>query len=76
MIKLRHDFKILPKSSGSGYLEYPFKRMLVMESFYFEKEDFPLKKIKTAIASFEAKTPGRHFEMQKVDDGYKVWRIA
>jgi hypothetical protein len=76
MIKLRHDFLIRPVSAGSTYLDYPFRKMLKLESFFIENDAYMVKKVKTAMKAFESKNPGRRFEIKKVEGGHRVWRTS
>ncbi len=75
MIRKRHDFVLTKKLGSSSHYDYPFRKMLAGESFFVERDDYLLRKLKKALATFESKNPNRTFSIQSVDNGARVWRV-
>lgn len=74
MIVKRHDHKIT-QDWGKTHNQYPFKKMLVGESFFIENDPYLLKKTKKALVTFKRDNPARDFSVEKQDNGARIWRI-
>lgn len=70
-IKLRHDYVV---RVIDGRADYPFKKLLVGESFSVSGADL-VKKTKRALERFEEANYPRKFIWEKqADKSYRFWR--
>ena len=79
MIKIDKGVKITPKRGGSQKKIYPFKTMVVGDSFFVPFGTGDKKKVRIVVASaasrFAKENPGTMFITRTIDNGVRCWRI-
>jgi hypothetical protein len=72
VITLRHSFPIRFKIGSKSHLDYPFRRMLVGESFLVSGE--LLAKVKIALKVYSKSHPNTSFKIEPFGEEIRVWR--
>jgi hypothetical protein len=72
VITLRHNFPIRFKTGSKSHLDYPFRKMLVGESFAVPRE--LLTKVRIALKVYEKQHPGTQFKEEPLGEEIRVWR--
>lgn len=68
--------KQMPRRLNAKCYRYPFDKMEVGDSFFFEGHPITGSANVRAAAQIWGKRRGRKFTVRAVPDGYRVWRIA
>jgi len=72
VITLRHSFPIPFKTGSKSHLDYPFRKMLVGESFTVPPD--LLKKVKIAMKVYSNEHPNTLFKIESFGEEIRVWR--
>jgi len=59
------------KSSGHNQSKYPFAKMELGDSFFYEGE----RSVITSAAAHGTKKTGWKFSISKENNGFRVWRV-
>jgi len=80
MIKIEKGVKIPPKKGGSQKKIYPFKTMVVGDSFFIPYGTGDKKKVRIVVSSaasnFARENQGTMFITRSSDSGVRCWRIS
>lgn len=60
----------------TGRTKYPFGDMLVGDSIRFAKENQANSARVSALRYVRTHAPGWQFQLRKVEDGWRLWRVA
>ena len=80
MIKIEKGVQITPKGGGGPKNIYPFKEMVVGDSFFVPFGTGDKKKVRITVATsasrFAKENPGTMFITRTIENGVRCWRIS
>ena len=74
VLTLKHDFPLKFKTGSNSHIDYPFRKMLLGESFLVLEESGLLSKVRIAQKVFEKANPSRQFKEEPAGNGVRIWR--
>ena len=74
VLTLNHDFPLKFKPGSKSHIDYPFRKMLLGESFLVLEESGLLSKVRIAQKVFEKANPSRQFKEEPAGNGVRIWR--
>jgi hypothetical protein len=74
VLTLKHDFPLRFKTGSKSHIDYPFRKMLIGESFLVLNESGLLSKVRIAQKVFEKANPTRKFKEEPATNGIRIWR--
>lgn len=79
-MKVDKNIPIPPKPKRPGRpAHYPFATMQAGESFFVPKSRAmpePINSLKSSVSIANKKFAPKHFEIRKIDDGARIFRVA
>ena len=79
-MKVEKNIPLPPKPKRSGRpARYPFATMLAGESFFVAqsaKMPDPIKSLKSSVSIANKKFAPKHFELRKIDNGARIFRVV
>ena len=78
MYKIEEGIKCVSPKSGKGRpSKYPWREMRIGDSFFIPNKDVTSDSMAfSAPSNFSLRNPEYKFAVRRIEDGYRIWRIA